>query len=983
MRTRVGTAATTVALLLGAGAAPRAQQTGSGEVPVFRTKVELVTVDVGVIDKRGQPVHGLAASDFVVTVDGEPRQVVTAEFVDAAGTRAGAARQPDAAPVSTNEGAGVGRQFVFIVDEHTLEPGQLRQVADAASRLLGGLSFADRSALMRLPNGPGVEFTWAHDRVQDALRRVVGASTLRGESEFTSLSEAREIANGGPRALRNLGYRECDGLSAGGFGGGSTGPATGTPATQGGTTNSPGAPEGGRAGGPGSAPASGASQSAGGVDSGFGNSCTRDLQRRAEWTWRNAQMTSLSSLAGLRAALAALSGVPGDKTVILVSGGWPLDEWEEHSLVAQVAADAAKARATIFTLFVPATSGAPIYRMPPRTPVDDQLLQSRPLETLAGLTGGGSFRAYVGAETAFERIAHEVAAYYRIGVEKSITDNGGKSRRLKVRVLRGGATVRAREMFDVQTYEDRDWAGRLASALDAPVVATGIGLRVTSYLAADPNDSANLQLVLAGEASRVGQGETTFKLLVKDLEGRKVASAEPPVGQPTDDGLVFSTRFPLPPGSYVVRVAMMDGTGRTGSVDHRVDVRQESLGDIQATGPILVRVPTDPQRRPSLALSDTRQDEKLAMQVHLRGEESRLANPDVTFEIAGSADGPALVEAAADVSSRSPGGWVVGQAVADLRVLPPGPYVVRARVTADGLPLGQVHRAFVVAGAAASPGAAAAPTAAAGGVPGTSRRPFTPLMGTGPRFAVSTALAPPVLGTFLDRVAARPDAGAPVVRDLVERARTSGVEQLVVSETLAAEQPVAAFLRGLTLLSRNELDPAANAFRSAMRVAADFYPAMVYLGVCYAAGGKDKDAAAAWRTALIKEGDTRALHLLLTDALLRQQQGELALRAVDNARARWPADDELKRRFVMAALLAGRYADGLQALDELVDTHAEDESTLAAGLLVLYESFERGDPVQDVEGDRARMTRLAEAYRELGGPSVALVDAWLETARKR
>jgi tetratricopeptide (TPR) repeat protein len=252
-----------------------------------------------------------------------------------------------------------------------------------------------------------------------------------------------------------------------------------------------------------------------------------------------------------------------------------------------------------------------------------------------------------------------------------------------------------------------------------------------------------------------------------------------------------------------------------------------------------------------------------------------------------------------------------------------------------------------------------------------------------PRFAVSATLAPPVLDPFLDRVAARPDAGAPAIRDLIDYARAAGVEQLAVPDELAAGQPVAAFLEGLTLLGRNQLDPAARAFRGAMRLAPDLYPAMFYLGACYAAGGRDKDAAAAWRTALIKEGDNPVIHLLLTDALLRQQQVESALGIVDAARRRWPTDDALKRRFVVAALSAGRYADGLQVLDELVDTHADDEPTLVAGLLVLYESFEGGRPVEGVEEDRARMARLADAYRGLGGPSVALVDTWVEAARRR
>ena len=64
-----------------------------------------------------------------------------------------------------------------------------------------------------------------------------------------------------------------------------------------------------------------------------GDSCTRDLQMRAEWAWRGAQMTSQTSVNSLRQLLSALERVRGDKTVILISGGWPLDDREQHTLM--------------------------------------------------------------------------------------------------------------------------------------------------------------------------------------------------------------------------------------------------------------------------------------------------------------------------------------------------------------------------------------------------------------------------------------------------------------------------------------------------------------------------------------------------------------------------------------------------------------------------------------------------------------------------
>ena len=53
------------------------------------------------------------------------------------------------------------------------------------------LTFADRSALMLMPVGQNVGFTWAHDRVQDALQRVTGHGTALIQRGNTAASRRR------------------------------------------------------------------------------------------------------------------------------------------------------------------------------------------------------------------------------------------------------------------------------------------------------------------------------------------------------------------------------------------------------------------------------------------------------------------------------------------------------------------------------------------------------------------------------------------------------------------------------------------------------------------------------------------------------------------------------------------------------------------------------------------------------------------------
>ncbi len=49
--------------------------------PTFRTGVDVITIDVGAVDGRGQPVTDLHGPEFTVKIDGQVRRVVSADLV--------------------------------------------------------------------------------------------------------------------------------------------------------------------------------------------------------------------------------------------------------------------------------------------------------------------------------------------------------------------------------------------------------------------------------------------------------------------------------------------------------------------------------------------------------------------------------------------------------------------------------------------------------------------------------------------------------------------------------------------------------------------------------------------------------------------------------------------------------------------------------------------------------------------------------------
>src|SRR5262245_21061166 len=301
--------ACTAALLSGAAPGVLAQQPQPQQAPSFRSGVEVVSLDVGVVDKQGVPIRGLTAADFVVTVAGQQRRVVTAEFVNRDAMPVPTPIQNDGAAISTNQGAGIGRLYAFIVDQNTLDLGSARRVTNAASPFFSRLTFSDRTALTLLPVGPNISFTWSHDKVLAGLQKVTGMSRPLTGWEYGSLADARDITNRNMIALRSVGERECGGASAAaGFGGASPSPGAASPVATPQAPPSGGGTSGGENGGsspsPGSAPAptapSGSGSSSGSTprgsssSGGFGSgSCTREIQMQAESTWRSVVLTSM------------------------------------------------------------------------------------------------------------------------------------------------------------------------------------------------------------------------------------------------------------------------------------------------------------------------------------------------------------------------------------------------------------------------------------------------------------------------------------------------------------------------------------------------------------------------------------------------------------------------------------------------------------------------------------------------------------------
>jgi VWFA-related protein len=901
-------------------AAPPAPPPGSPQKePDFRSTVDLVIVEATVLDRSGAVARGLGRTDFQVEIDGRPREVVAADLVEYASAEAPRHSNPD---VTTNESVATSRHVLLLVDQGSLRT-ENKSVLETAGKWLATLGPTDRVGLVAIPPpGPRVEFTTDRAPIVGALRRITFLPALPPpfSNYNVSLWEAIHINEGEDIVFGEVVAREC-------------------------TARDP--------------------------------FCVDNIRANASAMANDALSRARPVVNAIRGLVRALNELPGPKHVVLVSGGWGLDERHTASEMSAIAADAAKSNTTVHTFTVEqwATS-ASVSRPSPRIAMDRDLLVNN-AEMISGLTGGRAVRLTGDGQTAFASLSAGLAGYYRLGVRPAPEDLDGKTRRISVKVSRRGVTLSGYRKV---------MAGGLAKSAPAPVDTTtalrealrsntpftGLDLSATSYVLHGETGNDTLRVIVAGDVSRASTGAATAATVLYDLNGKSIVGTEVPLEVTADGRGRVSTALVTRPGNYVLRLAVRDAEGRIGSVERPVDARWKKVGNIETTGLVLIR-DRGTAREP---LVDTvSRTDRLVVQVSFSTPVS-AATTQVTFDVLRDGSTAPLMHLTGRIAKTTAGATVAQETVA-VSVLPPGRYTLSASIQPGKTP--PFTRSFTVSPdtADASPTAGAAPAGTPPGAaptttPAAAIPATTSALPKAPPFSTAAVLDPGFVAPVLERLAGRPDVAA--VRDAVNGLK-SGPWPADGDKSPVAGAPVASFfVAGLGRLQRGNVEDAAAAFRATLRAAPDFTPAMVYLGACYAAGGKDREAASAWQAAILREPDRPEVQRLAIEAWLRADRPAAALALVRQARTRFPDEEAFVGLQARASLADGKRQEGLELLDTVTKP---DESLLLLALGTLYEAARTRTPVWDPPRDLETMRRLRETYAATNGSSVALVDAWL------
>jgi VWFA-related protein len=898
--------------------------------PVFRAGVELVSVDVAALDTNGRQVTDLAAADFLVDVDGERRQVVSAEYIRSVDHLRviGAPRKASAGPdetffTSNAKGAPSGRLMLLLIDQGNIRTGAARAVMNSAKKFVDTLTPEDRVAVVAVP-GPGelVDFTTNHDKVREALLRIVGTSDpMKGRFNL-SVTEALAVYTRNNMQLAfEVIARECGTL------------------------------------GPGDA-----------------ERCEREVELDAGQISADVRQRTDASVSGMRTVFQSLAAIEGPKSVILMSEGLIFEGLGgETDDLASIAADA---RATIDVLLLDVPRFDVTQAERPNTPREDRELQITGLEMLAGAARGSLYRINTSADYAFDQISRALDGFYLLGVEARPEDRNGRRHSISVKSGRRGVTIRSRRSFLTSiSAKATTPADAVTRALKSLLPVNDLPLRIATWTYKEPG-TPKVRVLIAAEVERLsGQPlDYTAGMLMVNKAGRGFA---PAVGSRTltektgDPGTaVFSAAMAVDPGEYRLILSMADNEGRVGSVSRLVTAWQMD-GPALAMGDLVVGpVASGAAAQLAPAIEPAIPGGEMAALVEMYGAPAQLAGLEATLDILPSEDAAPLASIPMRIVPGPSPEILAGNAQFNTTALPPGRYLARSTIRQGGKAQGHMIRPFRILTEAPSLTGAAPASSTGGALPSEMVGVLLGGLGT---FDRKELLTPAALTPMFAAADGRPGASKAAVKE----ARGGDLGSAAMTALGDGDQALAAFFKGLELLQSSQLDKAAVQFQSAMQIAPTFTPARLYLGAALAEANRHKDAAGLIQSAASSPANASAARLA-GEEWLKAGQPALAIPPLELAMQQPGVDARTRKLMGIAYVLGGRPADAVPVLTPYLEANPADQSAQLAAIFGTYIRHLNAPQPATLAADKANVAKWSKAYTASKGGMQPLVTAWVK-----
>jgi VWFA-related protein len=538
-------------LLLTTAAVVSGQDPSVTTPQTFRAATDLVLVDVSVLDRNRQPVRGLAAPDFTVLIDGQPRRILTFKALDATAPTPSSAPPVESAPAASawtreiapdvaSNRAPSTRAIAILIDDYSigearLDPGQIQHARLTALSVIDALGPDDRAAVLFSGNRHAAQtFTTDRRRLRTAVENAaivpeppdIIEGIGPGDQGFCpcgvcSIQAIERIS----RTLRALPDQRKIVFYI------SAGPLVSVPRSY----VNPTSPE----------VANGALRK---------EYCAWERYRATDRAMRQAQLANVTIDAFDPTGVHLGRHTTPNTTPKLSSGSSPGEAGGQYEMLEDAAT-----------------------------------LRTEALRAFADATGGRAIVNNNDAHLQVPAVLAESAAYYLLGVALPPAGPAGRFHPIQVRVSRQDVDVRTRAgYFDPTADERKDFAALAAagamSSIVGPLPAAGIPMEVAAAPVATEGGAPELALAITlspppGDARplpRVEGAELVAALFnpeTGDLQGSHEARLSLTWAKDAPFGVYeVIARLPASPGQHELRVGVKTDDGRTGSVYTSVEV---------------------------------------------------------------------------------------------------------------------------------------------------------------------------------------------------------------------------------------------------------------------------------------------------------------------------------------------------------------------------------------------------------------------------
>ena len=601
------------------------------QTPVFRTGVDLVVIDVVVVNKAGNPVTDLKASDFTVVAARRPRRIVAADFVrtaphPAVATTESALAAVSAPSVGSDGSRPLGRTFLFVVDVDEIRAGQGGVAIKSIAEYVDRLPRDDRVGIVALPTGtPHVDPTTNRDLIRSAAGRIFGTANRYGGLGVCEMTpgEAHAIVSNDDRGWKAYQERTA------------------------------------------------------------GRPCPQQDPRRTLERYTRHTRAILDTLEALAETIAPL---PGSKTLVYVSEGI-VANLDTTLDVRDFARITEKTGVTLYSLHLDVPpSEASLY--------GNNSMLSRRLDDLLGMDSmveishaarGTAFRVSGSAINALTQIDRETSGYYLLSFEREPTDKDGARVGVQIRVNRPGLDVRARREFTAASQKatpkidvPQNPKEVIAELLKLSTPVVELGVDIDTFFQPVRGSATGVQIMLVAEINHRGRPISAVGYEIFDEQDKRAAESfdYPPILKFIDDTrTLYQITQPLAAGKYRLKLGVIDEDGRRGSIEHRFEVPSWTPNALRMSD--LIVGDASKGFRPAARIGGT--SGRLGVRVELHVDSSTLwegASLELVVERTGSSS--TVERRTLDLASTNDTRVRNANTVVDLAGYSPGEYVISA-----------------------------------------------------------------------------------------------------------------------------------------------------------------------------------------------------------------------------------------------------------------------------------------------------------------